>query len=147
MSSGFCSDLLAWTKFSVKNPSPKIVMGWDQWAIRSQHHIATALIRPRRMILNGLEGTDLVSWLPMSSGFCSDLLHWKRINDSNPDSNPIFQITIALLSQRNYYRITIGLYISHGNWYGIAIGLLSSIYVTYVKIGLLSDYNSFFDLT
>ena len=73
--------------------------------------------------------------------------HWKRINDSNPDSNPIFQITIALLSQRNYYRITISLYISHGNWYGIAIGLLSSIYVTYVKIGLLSDYNSFFDLT
>ena len=58
-----------------------------------------------------------------------------------------YQITLALLSQRNYYRITISLYISHGNWYGIAIGLLSSIYVTYVKIGLLSDYNSFFDLT
>ena len=58
------------------------------------------------------------------------LKHWKRISDSNPDSNPFFGVTIALLSRRNCYRITIGLYILRGTQYGIAIGLLSSIDVT-----------------
>ena len=42
-------------------PGAKSGMAWHPWAIRSQNHSVTSLIRPIVRILKGLEAADMVS--------------------------------------------------------------------------------------
>jgi hypothetical protein len=56
----FGQDFLVSAKLSASF-NTKNAIAWHPWAIRSQNHSATSLIRPIWRIFKGLEAADVVS--------------------------------------------------------------------------------------